>query len=364
MRLVPSRHRRMLGLVLAAVPLLAMGCKRDSKPRVPPASARPAEKLDLSALPMAEAVTRAECLSYLKRGVVEDRGPAPTSFDLCLAIEGRSLRRHFPEPIPVGRFPKLQSCLESFAQRAVLDVRPVSDCWTSPESFSPLAQPGEHCLSDAHCASGGCKVSDDGCMALCDPASPRRLIVHRVDGEPCETSDDCAEGLFCPTSQPRTCQPAHRLREPCSSLDKLHRECDPTTSCIEGSCQPRRSEGQRCSLGVDCVQGLRCFEGRCLPRRVLGESCAGLFDCYVWLRCAEGTCRNDTAKVGDSCRGAGLNPCGVGLYCELGTKRCSLVKGPDERCSSHDECASGFCRETTPEREQRTCAAPCTTRTP
>jgi hypothetical protein len=74
------------------------------------------------------------------------------------------------------------------------------------------------------------------------------------------------------------------------------------------------------------------------------ESCVG-GQCVGLSESTEGICRSFVGE-GEPCAAA---PCGKGLHCHAGTKRCEAKRPAGATCNLHGECASGGCNGRNPD---------------
>jgi len=90
-----------------------------------------------------------------------------------------------------------------------------------------------------------------------------------------------------------------------------------TLTCIQGTCQPPRPQGQFCQRRSHCQAGLACVREQCSPSRGVGGSCDWALDCEA------------------------VTACTLGHSCSL-DMRCVSLGGTERVCSFEAEC-SGRC---------------------
>jgi hypothetical protein len=135
-------------------------------------------------------------------------------------------------------------------------------------------------------------------------------------GTQCQSSLECADGLYCRGLSPLaagTCalpaEPGQRCETPADPLasltrstdDPRHRVCNGL--CLRGQCLAQVAEGGRCHASSVCANGLSCVEGQCqsaaLPQ--LGQACSPSPGCRDNALCLAGTCTAPKA-AGESCK--------------------------------------------------------------
>ena len=143
----------------------------------------------------------------------------------------------------------------------------------------------------------------------------------RLAGDACDTDEDCADGLFCPS---------------------------PSTSDTSSTCRPKAPISAGCDRDEACLSGLCCSYGpcagetfRCIEPADLGEPCFGGNWCKAGLTCddAAGVCAAGQPMpdplavppglLGDACDDA-TRPCTEGLVCGAGT-----CESAGEYCAAH-----------------------------
>lgn len=165
------------------------------------------------------------------------------------------------------------------------------------------------------------------------PAECAAIVVGKLAaGERCESTPECAEGLYCrglrPTA-PGICAPPAVAKAACElPADPLlalvaggaggrqHPSC--AGNCVRGVCLAQAQEGGQCSASAQCAAGLNCLDGSCSARAlpVLGASCSAS------SACADGTVCVDA--------------------------RCTLPKAGGAQCHLPFECRSLECQGATP----------------
>jgi len=145
---------------------------------------------------------------------------------------------------------------------------------------------GEHCADLVECAAG----------LVCDDSTMSCVTAPGADASCASTSEDCAAGLYCSSTDEYTCVPIPGVGAECDSNDRV---------CAEGS---------RCVLVTDTY--------RCVAPHAATESCDDGAGCAAGLYC-DGTCQ---ALLADGAE------CDYGNQCE------------HEWCNEAGQCADpGFC---------------------
>lgn len=195
---------------------------------------------------------------------------------------------------------------------------------------APLKAAGAACTTagyDATCQSGYCNT-DLKCAATCDVA---------CEGDDCPT---CPNGTYCDTGEvivasTRVCKPLIAKGTACDqSTDNRHLSCA-TGFCDLGNtatCQDKVAQNAACPSGYheQCQDGQFCNDnGTCATPKAVGTQCA-----------------------------AGTDECGPFAYCidtkgqsAPGDYRCFTVDGDlpnGAPCEWNGNCASGWCRPSTP----------------
>ncbi|MEW5848460.1 MAG: hypothetical protein AB2A00_06575 [Myxococcota bacterium] len=98
--------------------------------------------------------------------------------------------------------------------------------------------------------------------------------VHYDQGQSCERTQQCRDGLYCESSSSSggVCAPRPTAGQPCT-----YDECASCHACVRSGdggrhCAPRVGDGALCPDGV-CRGGLACVGGQCLRRALTGEPC-------------------------------------------------------------------------------------------
>jgi hypothetical protein len=218
---------------------------------------------------------------------------------------------------------------------------------------------------DATCESNRCGPNskctqvcgdDDDCpnTHYCNPDNGGHCLPRVTNGNACDDSSDCVAGSWCNGSS----QCAARIADSgtCSSGEDdecVNRICNTTTCtaplpvdtadcgvggdrvcgpgayCLlesgatpEDNCELFRTEGQSCSGGRECEEGLECdfhpTTPKCYPPNEYpaGAACGGGFDCLSGL-CVGGRCADPAEKDEDCDTTLGMHPsCDTGLFCE------------------------------------------------
>ena len=140
---------------------------------------------------------------------------------------------------------------------------------------TPPGGPGEPCANDLPYCDPGLRCAFETCI----PRLPT--------GEPCQSTADCATGLYCPppySPLAGSCAPRVPEGQPCAE----DAACVPGTSCAPTVCEPPPSAGEPCS--ATCLGGYCDLNGRCAAYRTLGEPCGSGVECSPHLACVAGAC--------------------------------------------------------------------------
>lgn len=249
-------------------------------------------------------------------------------------------------------------------------LRQTDNC-TSPEACNFQAEPapllGEHalCRGDLNVESGKCEpglTCQREVIADCGFCVP---LVAAQEGDACETSSACGEGLYC--DENAVCQqvpPPGALGEPCPRF-----ACLPGFDCAGPSdartCQQRLSEGRSCGASSDppCYFDLECGPSLTCERRLPNDapcthngspSCLNF--CVFDSPDAEaGTC-SDVGRLpqaGEPCVYAFGSPyCAGDSYADqtsVDDERSICVCAPlgvaGESCDGHHACRGGICSQ-------------------
>jgi hypothetical protein len=160
---------------------------------------------------------------------------------------------------------------------------------------------GGNCVVDTECAAGVCHQPACGascCLGMCG--------LPATTGAACDSDTDCASSDYCNTNPYATtgrdtCQPLLAQGQPCdysnSCQDGL--DCDGSGT---GTCVPYVKDGQSCSVDGPGCESLSSFcdpqSGRCRPRLVVGAACSvpsGMLSrpdggCVFYADCVGGIC--------------------------------------------------------------------------
>ncbi len=152
-------------------------------------------------------------------------------------------------------------------------------------------------------------------------------------GDPCETADDCMDGLDCTGDVCTDSTACTADQVPCGANC-----CSADEDCVAGSCLPHCLSGIRCGPAHTCCNsGESCLGGVCCPvTRICGDTC-----CAGDQQCADGTCISCPTPL---CNGAccdGGEMCHAGVCCARDSICGSACCGEDEACefeACHRDC--------------------------
>ncbi len=218
-------------------------------------------------------------------------------------------------------------------------------------------------------------VCDAGrCVEACSVLSGLR------PGQPCRDPDTfqelgtCADGLFCDDAGRCAIPPA--LGTPCVEYD----ECGPDAWCHwdTNTCTALPTEGESCDESPQCAEGLACRysddygSSRCVTPGEAGDDCRDrpcgedlwcdgtdvcrppgeVGDSCDYVNCREGlVCDSDLGwhcaeppSIGQSCD---QGVCADGAWCDFMTDpaapTCVAAAANGEACTGHSRCTSGYC---------------------
>ena len=161
------------------------------------------------------------------------------------------------------------------------------------------------CLS-THCADGVCcdVACKGGSCDRCDLPSSRGTCSVAPLGDP-GTSPPCGAGYTC-----------DGVNAACTSC-AADAACAPAFYCgIDGTCVPRRAQGEACNTQIDCKSPdcRVCTTGACVDGVCCESACAGQCQaCDVLV----GTCRPISGRPHGN-----RSPCEMGLRCSDATSSC------------------------------------------
>ncbi len=189
-----------------------------------------------------------------------------------------------------------------------------------------------NCDDGAACVSAGCDAKT-GCTTSPAPGSCD-------DGDPCTTSDACADGTC--AGAPTACDDGdactadscgaqgvckHAAIDGCGASCKVDGDCQGGAACVSlqcsaGACAPVLQQGA-CDDGDGCTQGDSCKGGVCLP--------GAASPCDDGDPCTTDACGKD---------GEGKSGC-------IATPLADAAKGPcsdGKSCTADDVCVGGVCK--------------------
>lgn len=202
---------------------------------------------------------------------------------------------------------KLNSCFPALVQIIYGDV---ATCVTRGElgCNADVSAAGSN-TTNANLGSCAAAYSDASCESLIN-AAPDACIVpgERGDGEACAASAQC-QSTHCNTG---------------------------TSNC--GTCAPLSAAGGPCDTGDDCENGLVCASSVCAVPVAAGGACTESAQCSGFLICKGGTCATPGA-AGQPCTPS-ASDCDFtqALYCDPASSTCKLIQfaGPGESCGLVD----------------------------
>lgn len=207
------------------------------------------------------------------------------------------LRFFFAEASDIGGTVILRGCTVAVAGGGVLQEVTVALDWVSePCQTNDDCDDGLYCTGEETCVTGMCENGTDPC--------PGKICAEDTDScEDCTTDADCDDGLFCTGEETCNAGTCEIGSDPC-----------PGETCDEGtdSCAVCL-EGADCDDGLYCTVGETCQSGTCTGG--VGRDCSGLDD-----QCRQGVC----SESADLCE---VQPVDIGGACDDGGD-----------CTSNDQC--------------------------
>jgi hypothetical protein len=198
---------------------------------------------------------------------------------------------------------------------------------------------------------------------------PGTLTPQLKQGDACDSSGECAAGLYCSKQGnrcPGTCTAYATSGQSCAGTV----QCDANSMCVNNVCEPNGSSGSPCKTDTDCGPIIICIGGPCndlnlwcdktsqtckpgvAPGAACGVTPTGNVQCEMDAWCdafpgGQGMCRS-SGGAGAPCSDAG--GCQKGLHCvgykpfapgaTLGT--CSPPAPAGGSCTFDTDCASGL----------------------
>ncbi|TVQ93366.1 MAG: hypothetical protein EA397_04405 [Deltaproteobacteria bacterium] len=257
--------------------------------------------------------------------------PDPTAADYCETSADMFCRYY----IRCGRMAVQthEACLSTFSEACTQSYQPHYQALEARGEIRLSASGLREC--EAHLDEVPCDQQifdlDGACGAVWEGLAPAgSTCAPGIESFLCDRSSTCVLGLdFC-----GTCQPTVRDGEPCEDA-----RCGPTSTCVEGTCAPRRLPGETCDEERRCVAGAWCAEGLCEGPTIaaLGQSCDQRQRCPYKSACIGGVCV-EAALLDEPC--GPQAPCASG-WCDEGT--CAPFKAGGEPCGAGQECHSRAC---------------------
>lgn len=260
-----------------------------------------------------------------------------------------------------------------------------------PGTCKPRAAQNESC-ADVPCLEELSCNEDDTCVPpagngqsclsvrcqdelQCDYSqAPPICVVPGDAGSSCTDEDQCKPGLRCLNDK---CTGQAAVGETCiieESMDLIF-ACQTGNWCDadilhqqkEGTCKPKKNQGEECLLPVECKPGLLCIgvqinqqtgevtKGKCQPPLSENQSCnvqlakEHIPECNydLWCNPNSGKCEKLPAEGGTCSTDVGCNSdnliCDVPIGEDLGT--CKKLKAYGEGCQFDQECYKGYCSD-------------------
>ena len=309
-------------------------------------------ELSLRCYPAYSRRDRAACVAQTQAACLAETERLATSFSMGrVSIDEEQLDA-------CERRLKTSACPSSFPSQYPLAVaQPFSDCTMSGGLLRGGLVTGDVCDDRVECGGGTfcVKSSSASCGGTC-------VALSKLD-EPCGIG--CAPGRRCVSAR---CTFLSALDEPCDDSTN----CEPELLCLGGSCRPRRTIGERCTLDYDrlspCEPGLACdvvpfvdgAEGTCIVPRGEFEACRDHGSCKAGLVCADidwslfpgsapvmpGLCRPpDGAEF--NCRASRYaafigDQCAPGLACDSSANKCRALPERGQACTPSRQNCAGF----------------------
>lgn len=196
---------------------------------------------------------------------------------------------------------------------------------------------GESCTDDSGCVSGHCALPrgggtgtccDAACAGGCEScltASSKGTCTLLGAGDPASQNGACAA--------PFTCDGVSRV---CPTVCASDAQCAPDYFCAtDGSCQPRKNDGQPCAPAADCKGGA-CRECK--------NFCADGVCCNVACDASCVACTAELKESGDATGTCGPTKKGIDPH-----DQCPDLTTPDQPCVADGQCnGEGGCRTVSP----------------
>jgi len=229
---------------------------------------------------------------------------------------------------------------------------------------------GAHCAGEDPCTGVPCDVAPFACLKVPGHCENGSCVFEYddgascEDGDPCTTSDRCAQGvcagtlLECNAPPPAVCRDATTLQTYSMPGSCVGGQCEYAVTevvCANG-CEVGRDGVAHCAGQVDPCEGVdcstapsaclkspgQCVKGGCVFEVNDGVACEDGNLCTVGDSCLQGTCLSGVATVCDD-----KNPC-TDDSCNPDTGQCETTNNTlscddGDLCTVEDTCAGGAC---------------------
>lgn len=219
-----------------------------------------------------------------------------------------------------------------------------ASCEDSSQCAEGLKCDGKKCQPVSELGSACSRENACGPWRTCVASSKYRHCAPKAgEGESCQSTDDCAEGLGCSDTS-WTCVTLPAKGEECinRALCAAGLVCDENLS----ECVTPPGDGDACLIGnAACAEGLACDENNVCrpPPSTDGEPCAQPGNvCGAGLACdftESGSFCHERRAVGGNCQNDVI--CKDGLYCSFDTGKCAEPFLLGAECRLGNECGPG-----------------------
>lgn len=201
---------------------------------------------------------------------------------------------------------------------------------------------GLQCLAlKQECTDGNigsaCTIGNDCHSGAC--SLDGSCIPKKKNGESCNALEQCEDGVACLAGTQRCTD--HNT----GSLCTASWDCN-SGACVDGKCVNKRANGESCGPGAPCQDGLGCLAGtqQCTDHNT-GSLCTVGWDCNSGA-CESGRCV-DRSKNGEGCWAG--KPCADNLSCLAFQQKCTDHRTGslciiDGDCDSDNYCSGGTCQ--------------------
>ena len=266
---------------------------------------------------------------------------APTQAALQTAVESGQLAYLESSAPACAQAIRAGACGQAFGESFLS----VAECRAL---FEAQSGDGDPCQVSLACVDGLFCAVDDSCPGTCQ--------AFAQNNESCGLSEPCAPGLFCSLTAMR-CRAAVSAGGACEATPTIGNPCVPGFFCDasqpgQSICAEVRGRGEGCRSNFECIPGARCVDNRC-SAGIDGDACRDEQDCQPDLQCLSRRC---ATPVGLNAACTSSVPCGEGLVCTAtigagSPQICTPLPRTGEPCGADDacylsRCVNGVCADT------------------